>query len=176
MHKKLHYWIIGALVLGVAAGWITQKIVGLEGINDSEAVRLYTFLGKTVFVGLLKMVIVPLIFSSIVTGIASLGTGEGFGRLGLKTVGYYMLTSVIAIFIGLTMVNVVQPGLVDGKPNPAVQTFIENNRAEFESKGNDVASTAETVEGTKPPLGVIGELITRMIPANVVSAASESCE
>lgn len=174
MHKKLHYWIIAALVLGVAAGWITQKVVGLEGIKDSEAVRLYAFLGNTVFVGLLKMVIVPLIFSSIVSGIASLGSGEGFGRLGLKTVGYYMLTSVIAIVIGLTIVNVIQPGLVDGKPNPVVQTFIENNREQFESKGNDVASTAESVKGTKPPLGVVGELITRMIPANVISAASDN--
>ena len=174
MHKKLHYWIMAALVVGVIAGWITQIVVGLENIADSEVVKLYTFLGKTIFVGLLKMVIVPLIFSSIVTGIASLGTGEGFGRLGLKTVGYYMLTSMIAIIIGLTMVNLIQPGLVDGKPNPVVQTFIENNREEFESKGNEVSSTADTVKGAKPPLGVVGELITRMIPANAIAAASDN--
>ncbi|MGK0185819.1 MAG: proton glutamate symport protein [Verrucomicrobiales bacterium] len=174
MHKKLHYWIIAALGLGVAVGWITQELHGLEGITDSGAVRLYEFLGKTIFVGLLKMVIVPLIFSSIVTGIASLGTGEGFGRLGLKTVGYYMLTSLIAIVIGLTIVNLVQPGLVDGKPNPVVKTFIENNREKFELKGQDVASTAKSIEGSKPPMGVVGELITRMIPGNVVKAASDN--
>lgn len=174
MHKKLHYWIMAALVLGVAAGWITQKAVGLDNVNDSEVVRLFSFLGNTVFVGLLKMVIVPLIFSSIVTGIATLGSGKGFGRLGLKTLGYYMLTSLIAIIVGLTMVNLVQPGLVDGKPNPVVQSFIENNREKFESKGIEVSSTAETVNESKPPMGVVGELITRMIPANMLSAASDN--
>jgi proton glutamate symport protein len=174
MHKKHHYWIMAALVLGVAAGWITQIVVGLENINESEIVKLYTFLGKTVFIGLLKMVIVPLIFSSIVSGIASLGSGEGFGRLGLKTVVYYMFTSVIAILIGLTIVNVVQPGLVDGKPNPVVQKFIENNRDDFESKGKEFSSTAESVKESKPPLGVVGELITRMIPENAFKAASDN--
>lgn len=174
MHKKHHYWIMAALVLGVVAGWITQSVVGLENINESEIVKLYTFLGKTVFIGLLKMVIVPLIFSSIVAGIASLGTGEGFGRLGMKTVGYYMFTSIIAIVIGLTVVNVVQPGLVDGKPNPVVQTFIENNREDFESKGKEFSASAESVKDAKPPLGVFGELITRMIPDNAVKAASDN--
>ncbi|MEZ5329075.1 MAG: dicarboxylate/amino acid:cation symporter [Verrucomicrobiales bacterium] len=174
MHKKHHYWIIAALVLGVAAGWITQIFVGLENINESEIVKLYTFLGKTVFIGLLKMVIVPLIFSSIVSGIASLGSGEGFGRLGLKTVAYYVFTSVVAIVIGLTVVNVVQPGLVDGKPNPVVQNFIENNRDDFESKGKEFSTTAAGVKESKPPLGVVGELISRMIPENVFAAASDN--
>ncbi|MCB1099531.1 MAG: dicarboxylate/amino acid:cation symporter [Verrucomicrobiae bacterium] len=174
MHTKHHYWIMAALVLGVAAGWITQIVVGLENINESEIVKLYTFLGKTVFIGLLKMVIVPLIFSSIVSGIASLGSGEGFGRLGLKTVAYYVFTSVVAIVIGLTVVNVVQPGLVDGKPNPVVQNFIENNRDDFESKGKEFSTTAAGVKESKPPLGVVGELISRMIPENVFAAASDN--
>ena len=101
---------MAALALGVVAGWLTQKFVGLENIQESEIVKFYGFLGNTIFIGLLKMVIVPLIFSSIVSGIANLGSGEGFGRLGLKTLGYYMLTSMLAIIIGLTVVNVIQPG------------------------------------------------------------------
>ncbi len=64
------------------------------------------------------MVIVPLIFSSIVVGIAGLGKTEGFGRLGMKTLGYYTVTSFFAILIGLSMVNLFKPGLVDGEAEP----------------------------------------------------------
>ena len=57
------------------------------------------------------MIIVPLIFSSVVIGIARAGGTKGFGNRGLKTLGYYVATSFFAIVIGLTLVNLIQPGL-----------------------------------------------------------------
>ncbi len=56
------------------------------------------------------MIIVPLIFTSIVAGVANIGSGANLGRIGLKTIGYYLLTSTLAILTGLLMVNIIKPG------------------------------------------------------------------
>jgi Na+/H+-dicarboxylate symporter len=169
---KVHWQIIIALVLGVAAGSALQYVLG-EGAAGSRWVLICEFLGKTVFIGLLKMIIVPLIFSSIVTGIAGLSGVKGFGRLGIKTLGYYVLSSVLAITIGLTVVNVMKPGLVDGKPNPEVQEFINNNK-NFDKKGESAKNDADGLSKEKHALGVVGDLAERMIPTNVFKAASDN--
>ena len=63
-----------------------------------------------IFLRALKMIVIPLIFTSIISGIISIGTGQNLGRLGLKTIIYYISTSVLAILTGLFFVNVFQPG------------------------------------------------------------------
>lgn len=170
---KVHWQIIIALVLGVAAGSALQYMIG-EGVAESRWVLICEFLGKTVFIGLLKMIIVPLIFSSIVTGIAGLSGVAGFGRLGLKTLGYYVLSSIMAITIGLSAVNIMKPGLVDGKPNPEIADFIDNHKESFKKKGNSVDQDATGLRNDAHPLGVVGDLIERMIPTNVFKAASDN--
>ena len=65
----------------------------------------------TLFLRLLRMIIVPLIIASIVSGIASQTSARGLGRLGLKTLTYYLSTSLLAIIVGLFLVNVIQPGV-----------------------------------------------------------------
>ena len=64
----------------------------------------------TIFLALLKMLIVPIIVTSIVCGVANVGSGREFGRLGAKTFGYYVCTSFLAIFTGLLLVNLLRPG------------------------------------------------------------------
>ncbi|RMH40173.1 MAG: dicarboxylate/amino acid:cation symporter [Deltaproteobacteria bacterium] len=88
------------MVLGAA--------VGLAG--GPAAADKVGWLG-TVFVQLLKMVIVPLVFFSVATGVASVGTGRDLGRLGLKTLAYYVTTSLAAIFVGQLLVNAIRPGV-----------------------------------------------------------------
>lgn len=88
------------MVLGAA--------VGLAG--GPAAADKVGWLG-TVFVQLLKMVIVPLVFFSVATGVASVGTGRDLGRLGLKTLAYYVATSLAAIFVGQLLVNAIRPGV-----------------------------------------------------------------
>ncbi len=173
---KPHWLILIALVLGVLAGWVTQTAFGgdIDAVKESKTLALYDLLGSKIFIGLLKMIIVPLIFSSIVTGIAGLHKVEGFARLGGKTLAYYIGSSAVAIVIGLTVVNVIQPGLVDGKPNPVVEKFIADNRDDFEAKGNEIAASANKVEDEKSKLGAVGDLIVRMIPTNVLAAASDN--
>ena len=104
---KLHWQIMIAIVIAIFVGLITP--------HNSQIYQVYGFFG-TLFLNALKMVIVPLIMASIISSMASLNQGDNLGRLGLKTLGYYATTSLIAILIGLTVVNITTPGIIDGAP------------------------------------------------------------
>jgi len=95
---ELHWQILIALAAGV-----------LAGIFATPWVPYVSWMGD-LFLQLLKMVIIPLIVSSIITGVAGIGSSAGIGRLGLKTISFYIITSLIAILIGLFLVNTFQPG------------------------------------------------------------------
>ena len=123
---KPHWQILGALVLSTLAALILRSI-------DAQAEEgfIVGFVGTckfvgTIFMNLLKMIIVPLIVSSVVAGIAGLGGMSGFGRLLGKTAGFYALTSLCAIIVGLVLVNVIAPGLgADGQPNMEIREAFE---------------------------------------------------
>ncbi len=87
--------MLAGVIAGLAGGEPLANAVGWIG---------------TLFIRLLKMIIVPLVVTSIVTGVASVGAGAGIGRLFSKTLGYYMLTSLLASVVGLAMVNLIRPG------------------------------------------------------------------
>ena len=99
MKLKLHWQIFIAMALG--ALWAT--------LFPAQAM-LAAPLGD-IFMRLLKMVIVPLILTSITAGVAGIGDSRSLGRLGAKTFLYYVVTSMLAITIGLTLANVIQPGV-----------------------------------------------------------------
>lgn len=96
--------ILIAMILGVLAGWI-MSYAGLHRFIDD-----YLNIFGTLFILLLKLVIVPLIFVSIVCGVSGLGDVRRLGGLGAKTILYYFGTTAIAVFIGLACVNIIQPG------------------------------------------------------------------
>lgn len=79
------------------------------GSDRSRYLYPFVFLAD-IFMRLLKMLIMPLVFTSIVTGVAGLGGGEDFGRLGRRTFGYYVTTSFLAVGLGLILVNLIRPG------------------------------------------------------------------
>ncbi len=100
----------------MAAGALLGWLLGPDArIGPFDPVRFFDFLG-TLFINLLKMLIVPLISSSIITSVAALGSGRDLGRLGLKTLSFYVITTLIAVLIALAIINVVQPGIVNGSP------------------------------------------------------------
>ncbi|MCP4200340.1 MAG: dicarboxylate/amino acid:cation symporter [bacterium] len=99
-YRKLHWQILIAMVAGVIAG-----LIGGPGIVPKVG-----WLG-TLFISLLRMIIVPLIITSIVSGVASIGGGRDLGRLFGKTLAYYVLTSALAILAGLFAVNIIKPGV-----------------------------------------------------------------
>jgi Na+/H+-dicarboxylate symporter len=153
---KLHWQILIALVLAVIAGQLTGMDTSLFGLRFYD---IYAFLG-TLFLNALKMLIVPLILSSIITGVAGIGGSGAMGRLGGKTLLYYLTTSLFAILVGLLLVNLVAPGIVDGEP-----------AREIIPLEIDTADIAARVEGRG--MGDVVNIFLRMVPTNVVSAAAQ---
>ena len=111
--KGIFGWYLGInLLLRISIGLVAGAIVGIAlGFSPGVAQEFvaYTKFFGDVFINLLKMIVVPTIFLSLITGAASI-TPEQLGKVGLKTFIYYMITSVIAIAIGLFLANVFQPG------------------------------------------------------------------
>ena len=107
LRLKLHTQIFIAMGIGLSLGLIYQNIY--NGSPLGIIYQVIISLGD-IFIRLLKMVIVPLIFTSIVSGVSGIGGGKSLGRVGIKTFFYYLLTSLFAILIGLTLTNVIQPG------------------------------------------------------------------
>lgn len=105
--KKTSPWkVLLAIVLGIIIGSITGKTAGIFGITFYS---IYDLISK-LFINVLMLIVVPLVSSSIITGIAKIGGESSFGRLGAKTFGFYISTSVLAILIGLFFVNLFNPG------------------------------------------------------------------
>ena len=105
-NKQITCGIIGGVLIG---GLFVAEVIPLVflGVNCIEIAR---FCGEF-FLALLKLVVLPLVFFSIFCGVASLGDVTGVGRLGKRTIVYYLATSFIAAFIGLVLVNLIQPGV-----------------------------------------------------------------
>ena len=155
MKIKLYWQILIALLLAVLVGWVVQPDTTFLGIS---LLSVFDFIG-TLFLNALKMIIVPLIMSSIIVGVSGLGASEAFGRLGGKTIGYYLITSTLAILIGITAVNITQPGIVDGEP-----------AKEILGLSADTGEVAANVEG-KSTSDIVGVFL-RMVPVNIISAAA----
>lgn len=152
---QLHWQILIALVLAVVAGSLSADSAGLWGISFYQ---VYDFLGS-LFLNALKMLIVPLIISSIIVGIMGIGSGDNLSRLGGKTLVYYSLTSLLAILTGLILVNLTTPGLSDGLPVKDLIGLTEMPQG-----------ITDKVEGKGA--GDIVDVFLRMVPPNIVSAAA----
>ena len=176
---KPHWQILGALALATLVALVLRAIAAeAEGGIIGGFVGFCEFVGK-IFMSLLKMIIVPLIVSSVVAGIASLHGMAGFGRMLGKTAGFYALTGLFAILVGLFMVNLIKPGLTDGKPNEIIKEAFESN-AESASEGTreKVAAARAEAEGIGPGSGgffkLMANFVEGMIPTNVMKAASDN--
>jgi Na+/H+-dicarboxylate symporter len=119
----LTQWIVVSVVAGIAAGVLFQIFApNVFGVPKAElsglalVVRSLLEFAKQLFLNMLKMIIVPLILTSIISGVLAVGDGEGLGRIGIKTLIYYLSTSTIAILTGLLLVNLIRPGIGGGFP------------------------------------------------------------
>lgn len=159
----LHWQILGAIVLAGLAGWAVHSAghgdPSAPGMFGVSFISIFAYLGK-LFLNALKMIIVPLITSSIIVGMAGVGSSGNLGALGGRTLFFYAATSIAAILLGLTLINLVSPGIVDGHPAGdllALDAPAENIASRVEGKG----------------AGDVAALFLRMIPENVVMAASQ---
>jgi Na+/H+-dicarboxylate symporter len=138
--------IIIALILGAIVGLLLN--IFAKDIFDILDPYLFTPLGK-IFLNLISMLVVPIVFLSIVLGSAGLGDPKKLGRIGLKTIVFFLVTTCIAIVIGLSMAYVIDPGLVEGIDKTQSEGF-------------------ETEEA--PP---VGETLMNIIPKNPLTAMTE---
>jgi Na+/H+-dicarboxylate symporter len=100
-----------------------------EAAYYNDAVKAVGWMG-VIFLRALKMIIIPLILSSLISGVTNIGTGENLGRLGLKTISYYISTSTFAIVTGLFFVNIIKPGIgADLNFSQQVEGLVESQRS-----------------------------------------------
>jgi proton glutamate symport protein len=149
--------ILVAMAAGAVCGWLlgpTGKVWGLD------LLPLFDFLG-TLFINMLKMVVVPLISASIITGVAALGSGRDLGRLGIKTLAFYVITTLLAVLTALVLVNLVEPGIVNGEPAKALLAL--------EAGADSVTATVKEHTST----GVLETLLSA-VPSNIIDAAANN--
>ena len=105
---KLTTWILIAMVAGIIVGWMCHNL--LPTPESAKNVAGYISLLTDVFLRLIKMIIAPLVFSTLVVGIAHMGDSKALGRIGLKTMGWFICASIMSLILGMVLVNVLRPG------------------------------------------------------------------
>ena len=155
---QLHWKIIIGLVLGTIYGIASA----FNGWSDFTSDFISPF--GTIFLNLLKLIAVPLVVSSLITGVASLSDTTKLSRIGWKTIALYISTTAVAVSIGLILVNVLQPGSL--VPDNFQETLSEEYRNTAATK-QDLASSVQNNRGPLQPL-------VDMVPSNMFSAASNN--
>ena len=121
MGNKLTKFILFALVLGVIAGWATHSALD-NGTPESAAqlksIADYLGIVTALFLRLIKMIIAPLVFSTLVVGIAHMGDTAALGRVGIRSLGWFIGATIVSLTLGLLLVNFLQPGVGLNLPLP----------------------------------------------------------
>jgi Na+/H+-dicarboxylate symporter len=121
MAKRLTRYILLALLLGVIAGWAINAAID-DGTPASAAhlkeIADYLSIVTALFLRLIKMIIAPLVFSTLVAGIAHMGDIAALGRVGIRSLGWFIIASLVSLTLGLILVSVLQPGVGLNLPIP----------------------------------------------------------
>ncbi|MEM8846856.1 MAG: dicarboxylate/amino acid:cation symporter [Bacteroidota bacterium] len=157
---ELHWQILIGMVLGIIFGFIMTGFSWGPGFV-SDWVKPF----GTIFVKLLKLIAIPLILASLIKGISDLQDISKFRNIGLRTIGIYMCTTVVAIVLGLLLVNLIQPG--DGISDETI-----NKLTETYATGEDVQKIQVNAskQQNKGPLAFLEE----MVPDNAIAAMSNN--
>jgi len=151
MNTKKPMSLTGRVILGMVAGILTgfaiRSLFADNGFVDAYIVNGLFEVGGQIFVASLKMLVVPLVFVSLVCGTSSLKDLSTLGRMGGKTLGFYVATTAVAITLALTMGNLFQPGT-----------------------GADLTAASSFKSAEAPSLG---QVIIDMFPTNPISAMAE---
>ena len=153
MAKKLTRYILLALVLGIVAGWAINAAID-DGTPQSAAqlteIAEYLSIVTALFLRLIKMIIAPLVFSTRVAGIAHMGDIAALGRVGLRSVTWFILASLVSLTLGLILVNLLQPGIGLNLPLPPATAASGVETAAFNLK----------------------DFVTHLVPASIFDAMS----
>lgn len=154
----LHWQIVLALALAVLAGLFLPARIGFF-----DPMGFLAFFGR-LFLQALQMLVVPLIVSAVISAIAKLGGEHALGRLGLKTIAFYLGSTTIAVIIGLAVSNTLQPGRVSPDVSAAMIAAAKVSAPEVAEKISH--------HGAGDILGILG----RMVPPNVIDAATRNSD
>jgi Na+/H+-dicarboxylate symporter len=150
MNRLFTTFIVAAMVLGVLVGWgLNQFASPAQAKAVAENLSIITDL----FLRLIKMIIAPLVFSTLVSGIAHMEDAGAIGRVGAKTMGWFISASIVSLTIGLLMVHLLQPGSGLALPVP------------------DASKAATAVDMSKFTLKAF---ITHLVPASIIQAMADN--
>ena len=155
---QLHWKIIIGLVLGTIYGIASA----INGWSDFTSDFISPF--GTIFLNLLKLIAVPLVVSSLITGVASLSDTRKLSRIGWKTIALYISTTAVAVSIGLILVNVLEPG------SYIPESYQESLSSEYIDKATNKQELANSIQDNRGPL----QPLVDMVPSNIFSAASNN--
>ena len=150
MNRLFTYFVVGSMILGVLVGWIVN--VSLPADSAKEIASNLTII-TDVFLRLIKMIIAPLVFATLVAGIAHMEDAGAVGRIGVKTMGWFIGASIVSLTIGLIMVHILQPGSGLNLTLP------------------DAATTGTAVDTAKFTLR---DFITHLVPKSIVEAMANN--
>jgi len=121
MAKKLTRYILVALVLGVIAGWAINAAIDdgtPASVAQLKSIADYLSIVTALFLRLIKMIIAPLVFSTLVAGIAHMGDIAALGRVGVRSLAWFILASLVSLTLGLILVTLLHPGVGLNLPVP----------------------------------------------------------
>jgi dicarboxylate/amino acid:cation (Na+ or H+) symporter, DAACS family len=163
----LHTKILIGLVVGTAAGIAVNRRFGGDNPGVAWVVDNFTHPVGQLFLRLLLMIVVPLVFSSLVVGVAGIGDIRKLGRVGLKSFAYTLVISGISVAIGLTLANTIQPGR---RIDPATSAALEQRYATDASK---TVQAAQASSSTSKPLMQVVETIVPKNPFFAISGKED---
>jgi Na+/H+-dicarboxylate symporter len=111
MAKKLTLYIMIGLVLGIIIGAIMHEVMSPEAITEANK---YFKMITDIFLRLIKMIVAPLVFATLVAGIVHMGDTASLGRVGAKTITWFLGATVVSLTLGMVLVNTLQPGVNSG--------------------------------------------------------------
>ena len=149
----LHWKIIIGMLLGVVYGLIASKLLWTDFTND------WIKPWGVIFVNLLKLIAVPLVFASLVKGVASLSDISRLSRIGAKTIAFYLMSTVVSVSIGLVLVNLIKPG-----------SDFDKSSIDLTNKNTtEKIIDAETVSREGPL-----QFVVDIVPTNIINASANN--
>ena len=171
-------WLLTILILvGLIAGVVVGEMIydADFDLNDTTGVHahagtldIFEFVGVSVFMGLLKMLIIPLVASSVIVGVTSVGDFSRLGRIGAATLFYYFATMLIAVIIGLVIVTTIRPG-DELAESPNISLIVTEQQTEHL---REITERGE-VMAEAGLMAAVRNLVGQMIPINIVAAMAK---
>ncbi len=116
-------YILLAMLLGIFAGYVCNKTAATA--DEAKTIASYFAMMTDIFLRLIKMIIAPLIFSTLVSGLVNMGDAKTVGRIGGRAIGWFLMASLLSLTIGLILANILQPGGSLSIPLPDVNAAVD---------------------------------------------------